>query len=184
MQKCSLGFILDLKCGAGKEDVFMKIDIDDLPIGQVELLRKKSEIGTFADIVDLCPKHKLQFIDNYSHEHRYKYVDPFSIHKQLVKTNLHEVTLLEFHSMFSTYNVLTGQRVCMKCFKRAKDVAASTITIGNEVEMDEKEEKDEISIETTHDVVDKSLELFDCSLLKNVKPDRTLQIGKKKISGK
>ena len=42
----------------------------------------------------------------------------------------HEVTLPEFHSMFSTYNVLPGQRICMKCFKRAKDnVAASTITI-------------------------------------------------------
>ena len=35
MQKCSAGFILDLKCGAGKKGVFMKIDIDDLPIGQV-----------------------------------------------------------------------------------------------------------------------------------------------------
>ena len=36
----------------------------------------------------------------------------------------HEVMLPEFHSMFSTYNVLPGR------FKRAKDnVAASTITI-------------------------------------------------------
>ena len=31
-------------------------------------------------------------------------------------------------------------------------------------------------------VVNKSLELFDCSPLKDVKPDRTLQIEKKKIS--
>ena len=157
----------------------MKIDIDDLPVGQVELLRIRSKIGTFADIVDLCPKHNLQFIDNYSHEHQYKCVDPFSIHKQLVKTNLHEATLPKFHSTLSTYNVLPGQQVCMKCFKRAKyNVVASTITVVNEVEMDEKEEKDEISVET----VNKSLELFDCSPLKNVKPDRTLQIGKRKIS--
>ena len=64
----------------------------------------------------------------------------------------------------------------MKCFKRAKDnVAASTITIENEVEMDEKDEKDEISVETAHDVVKKSSELFDCSPLKNVKPNRILQ---------
>ena len=71
----------------------------------------------------------------------------------------------------------------MKCFKRAKDnVAASTITIESEVEVDEKEEKDKISFETAHDLVDKSLELFDCSPLKNVKPDRTLQTGKRKIS--
>ena len=35
----------------------------------------------------------------------------------------------------------------MKCFKRARDnVAASTITIENEVQMDEKVEKDEISV--------------------------------------
>ena len=39
----------------------------------------------------------------------------------------------------------------MKCFKRAKNnVAASAITIENEVEMDEKEEKDEISVETAY----------------------------------
>ena len=110
-------------------------------------------------------------------------VDPFSIHKQLVKTNLHEVTLPEFHSMFSTYNVLLGQPVCMKCFIRAKDnVAAFTITIENEVKMDEKEEKDEISVETVYDLVNKSLELFDCSPLNNVKPDRRLQTGNRKIS--
>ena len=58
----------------------------------------------------------------------------------MVKTNLHEVTLPEFHSIFSTYNVLPGQWACMKCFKRPKEnVAASTITTANEVEMDEKE---------------------------------------------
>ena len=154
----------------------MKIDCDDLPIGQVELHQIRSKIGTFTSIVDLCPKHKLQFIDNYSHKHQYKIVDPFSIHKQLVKMNLHEVMLLEFHSTVSTYNVLPGQRVCMKYFKRDKDnVAASTITIENEVEIDEKDEKDEISVETAHDVVNKSSELFDCSPLKNVKPNRILQ---------
>ena len=64
MQKCSVGFILNLKRGPGKKDVFMKIDSDDLPIGQVELQRIRSKIGTFADIVDICPKQKLQFIDN------------------------------------------------------------------------------------------------------------------------
>ena len=66
--------------------------------------------------------------------------------------------------------------------KRAHNVAASTITIENEAEMGEKEKKDEISVETAHNLVDKSLELFDCSPLKNVKPDRTLQTGKRKKS--
>ena len=52
--------------------------------------------------------------------------------------NLHEVTLPEFHSMFSTYNVLPRQRVCMKYFKRVKDNdAASRITIENEAEIDQ-----------------------------------------------
>ena len=74
--------------------MFYKNCLDDLPIGQVELLRIRSKIGTFADNVHLCPKCKLQFIEN-------KCVTPFSIHKQLVKTNLHEVTLPKFHSMFS-----------------------------------------------------------------------------------
>ena len=52
----------------------------------------------------------------------------------------------------------------------------------NEFEMDEKKEKHKISVKTAHDLVDKSLYLFDCSPLKNVKPDRTLQIRKRKIS--
>ena len=53
--------------------VFMKIDIDDLLISPVELVRIRSKIGTFADIFDVYRKRKLQFIDNYSHEHQYKY---------------------------------------------------------------------------------------------------------------
>ena len=46
----------------------------------------------------------------------------------------------------------------MSIFKRVKDnVAASTITIENVVEMYEKEKKDEITIQNAHDLVDKSL---------------------------
>ena len=71
----------------------------------------------------------------------------------------------------------------MKYFKRAhNNVAASTITIKNEVEMDDKEEKDEISVETAHHLINKCLELFDCFPLKNIKLDRMLQTGKRKIS--
>ena len=162
MQKCSVGFILALKC-ASKKNIFTKIVIDDVPIGQVELLRIRSKIGTFANVVDSCPRHKLKFIDNYTHEHWYKCVEPFSLHKQLLKMNLHEITLPEFYSIY------LGQQICMKSFKRFKDnVVASTITIENEVEMDQKEQKDEISVETAHGLVDKTLEPFDCSL-KNVK---------------
>ena len=84
----------------------------------------------------------MQLIDNYSNEYRYKCAYPFPTHKQLVKTNLHEIMLPKLYWIFSIYNALPGKRVCMKFFKRAKDnVAASTIIIENEVAMDEKEEK-------------------------------------------
>ena len=59
MQESSVGFILDLKCDAGKKDVFMKIDSDNLPISQVKLLQIRSKIGTVADIIDISPKQEL-----------------------------------------------------------------------------------------------------------------------------
>ena len=68
-------------------------------------------------------------------------------------------------------------KVCMKYFKRAKDnIAASTTTIKNEAEMDEKEEKEKISTEllTIQSINLWLFELFDCSPLKNAKLDRTL----------
>ena len=84
--------------------------------------------------------------------------------------------------MFTTYNVLPIQKIYMKCFKRAKDsLAASTIIYyPNEVEMDEKMEKDKISVKTVDNLVDKSLGLFDCPPLKNAKADKTLKQGKEK----
>ena len=121
MESCSVGSILNLECGTGKNNSYFKIDIDELPLGQVELLRIRSKIDYFADVVDLCPRHKFQFIDNFSNTHRYKCADPFSLHKTLVKTNLHEVSLWEYNNFFACYDILPGQRVCMKCLKRAKD---------------------------------------------------------------
>ena len=53
-------------------------------------------------------------------------------------------------------------------------------TIKNEVEKDDKKEKDKISVKTAPNVVNKSLEMCDCSPpLKHVKPDRTLQIAER-----
>ena len=71
MEHCSVGSILNLKCGPAGRDVLKKTDIDDLPIGQVELPRIRSKIVTFSDVVDVCSKHKLLFIDNVSNAHRY-----------------------------------------------------------------------------------------------------------------
>ena len=48
--------------------------------------------------------------------------------------------------------------------------------------MDENEGQNKISVDIIHNLVNKSLELFDCSPQKSVKPERTLQTGKSKIS--
>ena len=46
--------------------IYFKIYVDELPLVQVELLHIRSKIEPFTDVVDLCPRHKLQFIDNFS----------------------------------------------------------------------------------------------------------------------
>ena len=55
MESCSVGSILNLECGTGKNNSYFKIDIDELPLGQVELLCIRSKIDSFAGVVDLCP---------------------------------------------------------------------------------------------------------------------------------
>ena len=82
----SVGSILNLKCGAGKNNSYFKIDVDELPLGKVEFLCIQSKIEPITDVVDLCPRHKLQFIGNFSNGHRCKCADPFSVHKAFVKT--------------------------------------------------------------------------------------------------
>ena len=52
--------------------IYFKIYVDELPLVQVELLHIRSKIEPFTDVVDLCPRHKLQFIDNFSNAQRNK----------------------------------------------------------------------------------------------------------------
>ena len=55
MEHCSVGSLLNLKFGpAGRDNAFKKIDIDDLPIGQVELLRIRLKIVTFSLMLLMC----------------------------------------------------------------------------------------------------------------------------------
>ena len=49
MESCSVGSIVNSKCGARKNNV------NELPLGQVELLHIRSKIEPFTDLVDLCP---------------------------------------------------------------------------------------------------------------------------------
>ena len=53
MESCSVGSILNLKCGARKNNSYFKIDVNELPLGQVELVHIRSKIEPFTDVVDL-----------------------------------------------------------------------------------------------------------------------------------
>ena len=131
-------------------------------------------------------KHKLQFIDNFSNAHTFKCADPFSVHKAFVKTNLHDILLSEYSNFFARYDILPGQCVCMKRLKRGKDSDSEDNVPKDSVneicESDIDIEKDEVSVEMAFNIAEKSLELFDCSPLKNVKSEMTFQTGKRKIS--
>ena len=106
--------------------------------------------------------------------------------KAFVKTNLREVSLSEYSNFVAQYDILPGQNVCMKCLKTAKDSDSECNVPKDNVneicESDVDMEKDEISIEMVCNIVEKSMELLDCSPLKNVKSNSTLQTGKRKIS--
>ena len=82
--------------------------------------------------------------------------------------------------------MISFQRVCMKCLKRALySDSEDNVPMDNVNEICESDvdmEKDEISVETAFNIVEKSLELFGCSPLTNVNADRTFQTGKRKIN--
>ena len=130
-------------------------------------------------------RHKLQYIDNFSNTHRFKCADPFLVHKAFVKTNLLKVLLSEYSNFFTRHGILPERRVCMKCLKRAEDSdSEDNVPKDNVNEICESDigmEKDKISFETACNITEKCLELLDCSPLKNVKSNRALQTGKRKI---
>ena len=146
MESCSVGSILNSKCGAWKNNSYFKIDVDEVPLGKVELLHIQSKIKPFTDVIVLWPRHKLKVIDNFSNAHRYKCADPFSGHK-----TLHKVLLSEYSSFFAQYEILPGQCFCMKCLKRAKDSDSEDNVPKDNVneiwESDINMEKDEMFVE-------------------------------------
>ena len=52
MESCSVGSVLNSKCRAGKNNSYLKIDVDELPFGQVELKRIHSKTEPFTDVID------------------------------------------------------------------------------------------------------------------------------------
>ena len=43
------------------------------------------------------------------------------MHKAFVKANFHEVSLSEYSNFYAQYDILPGQRACMKCLRRVRD---------------------------------------------------------------
>ena len=43
------------------------------------------------------------------------------MHKAFVKVNFHEVSLSEYSNFYAQYDILPGQRACMKCLRRVRD---------------------------------------------------------------
>ena len=175
MEKCSVGNILESPCGTGKYRIYKKTEIEDLTLEQAELLRLRSRIANFDDVIDVCNYHKKQFLDDFSNNFRYKCADPLAIHKSLVKTNLHEVSLEDFKKGFFKYDILPGLKVG-NCWKKIS-------TISENIDSEESEENIyDVSFESASGIVHKSLQLLDCSPLKTVKTDRKLYLGKRKIN--
>ena len=90
---CCIGLNLKQKC-TDREGKIIKIDIDDLSLVQVELLKVRSSIHEFALVKEVCKKHKNQLLRDYSVNFK-KSEDPYKTHKTSAKTNLHEVTLVQ-----------------------------------------------------------------------------------------
>ena len=157
--------------------MFCKFDKEDLSLRQVEPIQVKVKIDGFNRVTNVCVHHKIRFIKDLSPGFR-KCEDPLGIHKFAVKTHLLEVTLEEYKLICQNYDILPGQRICRNC----------TAKSFNQTEPEEKEVKfleqsmqvDDRSFACASGFVNLSLQLFDCSPLKALKPDKTVKLGKKR----
>ena len=115
-KKYSIGTILKLDCHVGKQKKNLKVDVEELPLHQLELLRLRTNIGgEFSEVVkNICSNHRYCFISDFSNSCR-KCVDSLSIHKTSVKTSLHEITLEEHKQFCARYRILPGQKICFWC---------------------------------------------------------------------
>ena len=150
------------------------MDCDDLTLNQIELIQIRAGIENIQGRI--CKKHFNQYIKDYSYK-QYKCEDPFNIHKNRVRTNLHEISLEEFKTISKSYEILPGQKLCRKCLK---DAVKEKEKENQDKEMVEQMEID-MSYEEAKEKVNESLQLLDCSPIKYVKSERVLSLGKKKI---
>ena len=177
--KCSVGAILNLDCNVGKQKNNVMIDIDELPLRELELLRIRSNIGV-EYMNDICKNHRCKFISDFSNNYR-KCLDPLGVHKKIVKTSLQEVTLEEYKQFCENYpNILPGKKLCFRCRIQLflkRDEGVENMVQEKELPM----ELDIVSFETANDLVNQCLESLDCSPLKVAQSDRKLAVGKRKI---
>ena len=88
---CCTGLNLKQRC-TDREGEIIKIDIDDLSLVEVELLKVRSSIHEFDLVKEVCKKYKNQLLRDYSVNFK-NCEDPFKKRKTSVKTNLHEAIL-------------------------------------------------------------------------------------------
>ena len=72
---CCIGLNLKQRC-TDREGEIIKIDIDDLSLVEVELLKVRSSIHNFDLVKEVCKKHKNQLLRDYSVNFK-KCEDPF-----------------------------------------------------------------------------------------------------------
>ena len=172
---CCIELCLKQRC-TDREGKIIKINIDDLSLAEMELLKVRSSIHEFDLVKEVCKKHKNQLLRDYSVNFK-KCEDPFKKHKTSVKTNLHEVTLDEFKHSLHNYCVLPGQKLCRRCFKECNESKGEPDIIMHKITYET-----EMSFEEACDVTNESLRLLDCSpLKKHVRTDRAFNHGKRKI---
>ena len=174
-----MGKILKLSCKTGRQRKLFKIDVDDIPIQEIEILKVRTKIGGLHSISDVCNHHMNQFVYEYSKTMK-KGADPLVIHKVTVKTNLHEVTLDEYRQLLSqNLQIQPGEKLCRNCMRRlftkGEDAAEAE-------SHQETKEVGEPSLESATILINKSLEVLQCSPAKTVRADRATSLGKRKIN--
>ena len=118
-----------------------------------------------------------QYVRDYSNNFG-KCADRLNIHKNIVKSDLQVVTLEEYKQITQN-KVLCGQKICRNCVKTIfKSEGADQ---NDDVEEVMTGDSDQMSVEAATELVNDSLEMLECSLLKILRYNRTLKLGKRKI---
>ena len=145
--RCSFGIILNSNCISRRKKE--QIDIDDLSLMEVELIKLCSAISNFSEVTGICQHHKNWYVRDYWNNLR-KCAYALNIHQNIVKSNLHVVTLEEYKQI-TQYEVLPGQKICRNCVKtmfKSEDADQN-----DDVEEVLAEDSDKTSVEAATELV-------------------------------